>query len=277
MSRARCCRVCPRNGSACLHRQPEAQARSVVRRDVRDLGHAREARHPVGGALVVHHGACHPSSSWESFVTVNFLNQIFRQMQPANGPGASLLARFYAPTASPAQTGSDRGAVDAPPPPQTESDDRGPRLHSRSEAESWSDRRGEGTGAHLLRGAAASAPQTGSDQGEELLRRFYTKAAAVAQAESERQEQLLSCFYTQYCNTHQNAGHSALLPPLHSLPSPAPQSPLSPGSALKKKSGREPITNKNRWAPDEDDRVRQLVVTYGDKDWVLIACHMATR
>ena len=249
----------------------------MVRRDLRDLGHAREARHPVGGALVVHHGRL---SSLE-FVGVIRNRQLsesnLSQMQPANGPGASLLARFYAPTASPAQTGSDRGAVDAPPPPQTESDDRGPRLHSRSEAESWSDRRGEGTGAHLLRGAAASAPQTGSDQGEELLRRFYTKAAAVAQAESERQEQLLSCFYTQYCNTHQNAGHSALLPPLHSLPSPAPQSPLSPGSALKKKSGREPITNKNRWAPDEDDRVRQLVVTYGDKDWVLIACHMATR
>lgn len=48
-------------------------------------------------------------------------------------------------------------------------------------------------------------------------------------------------------------------------------------SVVKKKGGREPITNKSPWTKEEDELVIKLVQEYGDKSWVVIAPHVKTR
>ena len=48
-------------------------------------------------------------------------------------------------------------------------------------------------------------------------------------------------------------------------------------SVVRKKGGREPITNKSPWTKEEDELVIKLVQEYGDKSWVVIAPHVKTR
>ena len=66
--------------------------------------------------------------------------------------------------------------------------------------------------------------------------------------------------------------------------SPEPKDAESSGSeqnststSVKKKGGRDPITNRSPWTKEEDSLVVRLVQEYGNKSWVVIAPLVKTR